>query len=376
MFNMLMNEAALINHVSSVACEAYRRESQNLLDFVISSLEKHPNIPELTGRGFSPNLIDNQKYHLRFMTTVFHFNNYQLLCRVLIWFYHTCRNRGYSADFFPVLFAVWQRAVDRHLEPETAAEINRIYQWMMSKNETLLSLSQCDENSLPFSSCDLYDKLDQPLLAACQESLLNGDYRSCVALLENSAQPQMIEHLYCNILQPCLYSIGDLWALDEIDVASEHLATATAVRIMQMQYARISASNKHNKGTGIISAVPGEYHSIGANMVSDLLELDNWQTYFLGGNTPQSSLLALLRSKEPFLLGLSVVMPFNLIQTEELIRLIREDEQLKSIKILLGGPRFLLDNDLWQKLGADAYACNAKAAVQLAAKWWQEKISL
>ncbi len=371
MFEKLLHEAASLQPVSSAASAAYRRETQNLLHFVNSSLDSHPNIEAMTGNCFKQHLIDSQGYHARFMLTVFHFNNYPLLCRVLLWFYHVCLNRGYAPDFFPVLFSVWQRAIDRFLPPAEAAEINLKYQWLMSKNETMFRLTQ-QIDELQFSGNALQEKIEEPLLLACQESLLNGDYHTCLALLENSGK-SAIENLYCKVLEPCLYSIGDLWELDEIDAAREHLATATASRIMQMQYAAISAQNKHSKGLAIISAAPGEYHSIGANMVSDLLELADWQTHFLGGNTPLFALLNLLREKRPFLLGLSVVMPFNLLHCEELIRLIRAEESLAHLRIIVGGPCFLLDNALWRQVGADAYANSAKEAVKIAEAWWEEE---
>ena len=371
MFEKLLHEAALLQPVSRTACDAFRRETQNLLHFVNNALTHHPHIDELSGNCYKQNLIDSQSYHARFMLTVFHFNNYQLLCRVLLWFYHICLNRGYARDFFPVLFSVWQRAIDQFLPTAEASEIILKYQWLMSKNETMFLLTQ-QSDTLPFSGNPLSKRLDAPLLLACQESLLNGDHHSCLALLED-AEEKAIEHLYCNVLEPCLYSIGDLWALDEIDAAREHLATATAARIMQMQYAKIAAKNKHRKGLAIISAAPGEYHSIGANMVSDLLELSDWQTYFLGGNTPLFALLELLREKTPFFLGLSVVMPFNLLQCEELIRLIRAEEKLAQIRIMIGGPCFLLDNALWRQISADAYAASANEAVRIVDTWWEEE---
>ncbi|WP_346355078.1 cobalamin B12-binding domain-containing protein [Azotosporobacter soli] len=373
MFSKLLTEASQLPHVCAASTQEFQKHSALLLQHVNDTLSRHPNILEITGNTKHQTMLDNHMYHAKFMLTVLYFNNYPLLCRVLVWFYRTYQSRGYSDSYFPILFAAWQRAIDRHLPPTAAEEIILKYQWLMAKHNTLLQLAQ-NTTAFSFSDFGLDDSLTDEILTSCRESLLNGDYHSCLAL-SSADTPEEIARLYCCILQPCLYSIGSLWEQDEISAAQEHLATATVARIMQMQYSKISSFNKHMKGPALITAAPGEYHSLGANMASDLLELDNWQTYFLGGNTPIPDLLTLLHEKKPFLLGVAVVLPFNLIKVHDLIKAIRCDQHLSRIRILIGGPAFFLDHTLCQQLGADGYATDSQSAVTLADAWWQARQS-
>ena len=54
MFEKLLHEAALLQPVSRTACDAFRRETQNLLHFVNNALTHHPHIDELSGNCYKP----------------------------------------------------------------------------------------------------------------------------------------------------------------------------------------------------------------------------------------------------------------------------------------------------------------------------------
>lgn len=373
MLDKLLLESTQLQPLSSSASQEFQEQIPALLAAVNTILSNHPNISELNGNAAAQAILDGTSYHAKFMANVFYFNDYRLLCRVLLWFYRVYQCRGYSPSYFAVLFTAWQRSLEKTLSVTAAEEIISKYQWLMAKHDLFLALSQTSLSEETFA-CNANQSSNSQILESCRESLLNGDHHSCLALAEVDC-PDDIRSLYCSILQPCLYSIGQLWERDEISAAQEHLASATVSRIMQMQYAKIASLNKHRKGVAVITSAPGEYHSLGANMASDLLELDNWQTYFLGGNTPRSDLLDLLHEKQPFLLGISVVMPFNLIKTHELIRAIRADSHLSDIRILVGGPTFFLDAELAKKIGADEYANDISAAVMLADELWQQHTS-
>jgi methanogenic corrinoid protein MtbC1 len=65
-------------------------------------------------------------------------------------------------------------------------------------------------------------------------------------------------------------------------------------------------------------------------------------------------------------------MPFNIVPLKETISKIRDEEELKNIKILVGGKIFNENLKLWEKVGADACAFDSKEALRQANKWWEE----
>jgi len=107
---------------------------------------------------------------------------------------------------------------------------------------------------------------------------------------------------------------------------------------------------------------------MGLRMVSDFLEMDGWDTYFLGGNLPSGEIKAAALEYRAHLLGLSVSITANISRVQEVIELCRQDRELDELKIIVGGYPFSVEPDLWRRVGADGYARDAGEALKIARK--------
>jgi MerR family transcriptional regulator, light-induced transcriptional regulator len=167
-----------------------------------------------------------------------------------------------------------------------------------------------------------------------------------------------IKNIYVYVFEPSLKEVGRLWQINKITVAQEHYFTATTQLIMSQLYSRIFSSKKN--GLKFIGACASEeIHEVGLRMVTDILELDGWDTYYLGANLPKKDLMSFLIDQKPDIFGISVTMTFYLHKVIELIDEVRDTQELKNIKILVGGYPFNADKNLWKQVGADLYAPNA-----------------
>ena len=167
-----------------------------------------------------------------------------------------------------------------------------------------------------------------------------------------------IKEIYVYILEPALREIGSLWQTNKITVAQEHYFTATTQLIMSQLYLKIFASPK-NGLKFVATCVSENLHEIGIKMVSDILELDGWDTYYLGANVPKKDLLSFLREHKPHVLGISATMTLDVQKVIEIIDEVKKIEELNGIKILVGGYIFNIQKKLWKEVGADFYAPNA-----------------
>ena len=138
----------------------------------------------------------------------------------------------------------------------------------------------------------------------------------------------------------------------------EHYFTATTQLIMTQLYSKIIASDRNDLKFVAIS-VSEESHEIGIRMVTDLLELDGWDTYYLGANVPMRDLISFLLEQKPHVLGISITMIFHIQNVIDIIDEVRNIEEIKDIKIIVGGYPFNVDRNLWKQVGADFYAPNA-----------------
>lgn len=169
--------------------------------------------------------------------------------------------------------------------------------------------------------------------------------------------------VYLSIFEPALVEVGHKWALGQITVADEHYATAVCERALD----RLSRHLERPPPDGrlaIVSATPGELHTVGLRMVSDFLMADGWEVLHLGASTPKDDLLAMCDSERPDLIALSTSTPASLPHLSDVIAGLRE---------LQGTPLIVVGGQLWTSetratgldMGADVVSRDPRELVGL-----------
>jgi methanogenic corrinoid protein MtbC1 len=180
----------------------------------------------------------------------------------------------------------------------------------------------------------LNDHYDEYL--AC---LLRGDRAGCTRFVrEWLADGVAIKLLYSDVFRASLYQVGELWQSNRISVATEHLATAITESVMSQVVAPALFGHEPVGRSLIVSCVANEYHQVGGRMVADLAELQGWDTYFLGANTPMADLLTMIGEKRPDVLALSTAFYSNLPTLRGEIEAVRQ--RYPNLPIWLGGQMF------------------------------------
>lgn len=59
------------------------------------------------------------------------------------------------------------------------------------------------------------------------------------------------------------------------------------------------------------------------------------------------------------------------IDTQQVIDSIREDPEIREIKIIVGGNAFSHSPLAWKRIGADGFVADADGAKRIAHGWWQ-----
>lgn len=193
-------------------------------------------------------------------------------------------------------------------------------------------------------------------------------------ILDLVAGGTRVRDVYMHIFQPALYEIGRLWELNQITVAQEHYCTAITQFIMAQLYPSIFTGDRSGRSI-ITTSVGGDLHEIGARMVSDFLEMDGWDTLYLGANTPNDAVVATLRERRPQVLAVSATMRGHVPQVASLVSEVRRDSSLASTKIMVGGQPFNAAPELYQKIGADGFARDAEEALVVARRLVEERSS-
>ncbi|WNQ10086.1 cobalamin-dependent protein [Paenibacillus aurantius] len=212
-------------------------------------------------------------------------------------------------------------------------------------------------------------KEDQPLAEETKlylQALLNGDRRSASQLITRLVEDKVpLRDLYLYIFQTTQHEIGRLWQTNRIQVAQEHFCTAATQMIMSQLYPYLFTSPR--KSYTLVSACVGkEMHEVGLRVLTDLFELEGWDTYYLGANVPARSVIHSLIHHKADVIAISATMTYHVHLVEELISQIRGNPECAGVRIIVGGLPFNIDSKLWKRVGADGWASDAEEAVRVA----------
>ena len=198
------------------------------------------------------------------------------------------------------------------------------------------------------------------------DALLRGDRKLASTLILDAVdRGESIKDIYIYVFQRCQREIGRLWHSNQVGVAQEHYCSAATQLIMSQLYSKIFGTERIGR-TLVAACVSGELHEIGIRMVADFFEMDGWDTYYMGANTPTSSIMEAVQRHNADVLAISAGLPLHRTILRELIYNIKNSENCERVKILVGGNAFLSTPDLWQQMGADGFGKDANQAVEVA----------
>ncbi|WP_159452120.1 cobalamin B12-binding domain-containing protein [Hymenobacter roseosalivarius] len=196
--------------------------------------------------------------------------------------------------------------------------------------------------------------------------LLDGQRTEAINLLKTEVKRGTdVRLLYEHVFMPVQWELGSRWHKGEISVAQEHYCTAATELAMAMlqPYLQVAPSNGFSF---VATTVSGDLHSVPVRMVSDFLEFDGWTPFFLGANTPTDGIWQAVVGFKVDLLVIGASMAHHVGILRQLISAKHATSGAERVFVMVGGEPFNTDPALWRSIGADAYAPNARAAVEAA----------
>ena len=182
------------------------------------------------------------------------------------------------------------------------------------------------------------------------------------AMLETTEPMTIVnEHLI-----PALDKAGAEFEKGKIFLPQLISAASAAQAAFEAIKAHLAASSTEsvNRGTIVLATVKGDIHDIGKNIVKILLENYGYQVIDLGKDVPYETVAEAAEKYHAPLVGLSALMTTTLPAMEETIRQLK---QLPSPPVIwVGGA--VVTPEYAEHMGADYYAKDAKASVEIARK--------
>lgn len=198
------------------------------------------------------------------------------------------------------------------------------------------------------------------------EALRNGDRRAAERVVDQVLdRGDGLRRLYLEVVQPSMREVGRLWQENELSVAEEHLATAITQATMGRAFERVYRWHESRNPTMIAACVDDERHQMGLRMLCDLLELEGWDTAYLGASVPAEALVHMVQKRQPDVVALSATIAPHLPRLRAAIEAIRALDLPVQPLIIAGGRALGDDDSLARRLGADLMAVDASQAVDM-----------
>lgn len=157
---------------------------------------------------------------------------------------------------------------------------------------------------------------------------------------------------------------------DEIYFLPELIFTGETLRkIAEIVKPKIQGKAAETKPLAkvVIGTVNGDIHDIGKDIVSFLLDVNNFEVHDLGINVPAEKFVEKIKDVQPEIVGLSGFLTLAFDSMRNTVNAIKEAGIRNDVKIMIGGAQ--MDDKVSSYVGADAFGNDATVAVNLAKAW-------
>ena len=198
------------------------------------------------------------------------------------------------------------------------------------------------------SAFSSYHEETKQLISKVQEqmfTLLNDcNISGLVDVYEKYSRLFGLTDFYDKLLKPVMYRIGDLWQIGQLDVATEHASTNTAIGLIKIINERITARTKGSQESSsqykaVICTPDGELHGLACNMIESLLLNNGFKAYNISTSIPTDEGIQYIHDVRPDIVFISVTLSENMRSAQRLIQQIQTKYNNK-LPIVVGGSAF------------------------------------
>src|SRR6187200_1053918 len=187
---------------------------------------------------------------------------------------------------------------------------------------------------------ELISKIQEEMFALLNDCNVNG----LVDVHQKYSRLFGLTDFYDKLLKPAMYRIGDLWQKGQLDVATEHASTNTAIGLIKIINERIITARTRPQESSsqykaVICTPDAELHGLACNMIESLLLNNGFKVYNISTSIPTDEGLQYIHDVRPDIVFISVTLSENIRSAERLIQQIQTKYNNK-LPIVVGGSAF------------------------------------
>jgi MerR family transcriptional regulator, light-induced transcriptional regulator len=176
-----------------------------------------------------------------------------------------------------------------------------------------------------------------------------------------------VETIYLDLLAPAARRLGAWWDSDSCDFFDVTMGLWRLQEVLQAlsAFSPWSAPSGASARRALFAPAPGEQHGFGAALVEEFFRRAGWQTWN-APTTDAAGLQECVAARSYDIVGLTVSVERHLEMLAGTIAALRRASRNPDVIVMVGGRLFVADPGLAARVGADATAADAEAAVAVA----------
>jgi len=206
------------------------------------------------------------------------------------------------------------------------------------------------------------------ILSRISTAVIEGNFKDMTQLTQEAIDGGLEAQQILNEgLMPGMDHIGVQFRSGKVFVP-EVLRSARAMQTsMDLLKPLLIKSGVKMRGKVLLGTVKGDMHDIGKNLVGMMCEGAGFEVKDLGKDIAPDGFVKAVKEFEPDVVGMSALLTTTMRAMEQTIKALQEAGVRDRVKIMIGGAP--VTQSFAEQIGADGYASNAAAAVELVKKF-------
>jgi methanogenic corrinoid protein MtbC1 len=168
-----------------------------------------------------------------------------------------------------------------------------------------------------------------------------------------------------NVIVDSLFSIGEKWEKGNIALSQVYMSSKICEELIERLIPKKGYYRR--KHTGIAIVTLQDQHILGKKIVSSIVRSAGFELIDYGAGVKAETVIERAIADNIKILLISVLMYPSALRVKQVTDTLHKNDP--SIKIVVGGAPFSLDEDLWRRVGADAMGKTAAEGVRIIRDW-------
>lgn len=201
-----------------------------------------------------------------------------------------------------------------------------------------------------------------------EKSLLYYNPNKAYELLTQFTQEETALDFIDKILVKVLISIGKQWDEGKIALAQVYMSSRLCEQMTETLLPTEQSVMRTSPPMAIV--VLSDHHVLGKKIVKSVIRSSGYTIADYGSGLEVPEIIERVQKDKIAILIVSVLMYPSALKVKALTQALHELNL--PVKVLVGGAPFMIDQDLWKQVGADAMGYSAAEDIPIIERWIEE----